>query len=253
LLAAGALVLALSALPLTAGAQRAASSDVAAVNVAFNQTLKEKILVTGQGMTLYLWLSDLPNRATCWDDPDFHCSRVWPPYRTTGAPVAGSGVNSALLSTVHNPDGGDPQVAYNGHALYTDAGNEKSFGIKPDLQPGDVNGEDQYGWYAVSPSGKAVKRSAVSPSVAVHPASVARGGKVTVSGRGCAGGDDVFLISPPFVGHAFVEHSVVTKASGSGNFSRVVRIRTNVRPGQYVITARCGGGNLGVAAHLRVR
>jgi hypothetical protein len=165
--------------------------------------------------------------------------------------VAGSGVKPELLSTVNRPDG-DPQITYNRHPLYTDAGNEKSFGIKPDLQPGDINGEDQYGWYAVSPSGKPVKRSAVSPSLTVHPASVARGGKITVSGRGCAGGDDVFLISPPFVGHAFVEHSVATKALGNGNFSRVVRIRTNVRPGRYLITARCGGGNLGVAAHLRV-
>jgi len=86
----------------------------------------------------------------------------------------------------------------------------------------------------------------------VSPTSVARGSHVTVSGRGCRAGDVVYLISPPFVGNAFVQHSVATKARANGTFSRVVRIRLHVRRGRYLITARCGGGNLGVAARLRV-
>ncbi len=45
---------------------------------------------------------------------------------------------------------------------------------------------------------------------------------------------------------------VVTTARLNSSFSRVVRIRTDVRPGRYAITARCGGANLGVAAYLRV-
>jgi hypothetical protein len=94
--------------------------------------------------------------------------------------------------------------------------------------------------------------SAATPQLTVHPTSVARGGTVTVSGRGCHSGDTVYLISPPFVGHAFVGHSVATRARSNGAFSRLVRIRTSVRAGRYTITARCGGGNLGVAAHLRV-
>jgi len=246
------LALAILALPLTAAAARAATTDTAVVNVALNNKLKQQILVTGQGMTLYLWLSDPQDTPTCVDDPDLHCSAVWPPYRSAAPPAAGPGVNAALLKTVNRSDG-DPQVTYNGHPLYTDAGNETHYGIKPDRKPGDVNGQDIFGWYAVSPLGKAVRVAAVAPSLRVHPTRVARGGRVTVSGRGCVAGDDVLLISTPFAGHAFVAHSVATQTRPpSGAFSRVVRIRINVRPGRYAITARCGGANLGVAAHLRV-
>jgi hypothetical protein len=94
--------------------------------------------------------------------------------------------------------------------------------------------------------------TAATPRLSVQPTSVARGGTVTVSGRGCLAGDVVYLISPPFVGNAFVQHSVATTARSNGSFSRHVRIRRYVHPGRYLITARCGGGNLGVAARLRV-
>lgn len=98
----------------------------------------------------------------------------------------------------------------------------------------------------------AATATAATPRLSVQPTSVARGGTVTVSGRGCLAGDVVYLISPPFVGNAFVEHSVSTRARSNGTFSRRVRIRRFVHVGRYLITARCGGGNLGVAAHLRV-
>ena len=93
---------------------------------------------------------------------------------------------------------------------------------------------------------------AATPRLKVQPGSVARGGTVSVSGTGCRAGDVVYLISPPFKGNAFVQHSVATRAHSTGNFSRSVHIRTSVRPGRYLITARCGGGNLGVSARLRV-
>lgn len=94
--------------------------------------------------------------------------------------------------------------------------------------------------------------AAATPRLSVHPASIARGGTVSVSGSGCRAGDLVYLISPPFVGNAFVAHSVATRARSNGAFSRSVRIRKSIRAGRYAITARCGGGNLGVAAHLRI-
>ena len=94
--------------------------------------------------------------------------------------------------------------------------------------------------------------AAATPRLSVHPATVARGGTVTVSGTGCRAGDVVYLISPPFIGHAFVSHSVATRAHSNGSFSRSVRIRMSIRAGRYLITARCGGGNLGVSARLRV-
>jgi hypothetical protein len=94
--------------------------------------------------------------------------------------------------------------------------------------------------------------AAATPRLSVHPASVARGGTVKVNGTGCRAGDLVYLISPPFVGHAFVSHSVATRARSNGSFGRSVHIRPSVRAGRYLITARCGGGNLGVSARLRV-
>ena len=90
------------------------------------------------------------------------------------------------------------------------------------------------------------------PRLSVQPKSIARGGVVTVTGWGCRAGDLVYLISPPFVGHAFVAHSVATRARSNGAFSRSIHIRTSVHAGRYLITARCGGGNLGVIARLRV-
>jgi len=91
-----------------------------------------------------------------------------------------------------------------------------------------------------------------TPRLTVQPTSIARGGVVTVSGKGCRAGDLVYLISRPFVGNAFVAHSVATRARSNGAFSRRVHIRTSVHVGRYLITARCGGGNLGVSARLRV-
>jgi len=93
---------------------------------------------------------------------------------------------------------------------------------------------------------------AATPRLVVHPVSVPRGATVTVSGKGCRAGDVVYLISPPFAGHAFVQHSVATRARSGGTFARLVGIRTTIRPGRYLITARCGGGNLGVSTALRV-
>jgi predicted lipoprotein with Yx(FWY)xxD motif len=125
------------------------------VKVAFNKKLKHRILVTATGRTLYLWSDDPRGKPTCYDDETYHCSRGWIPLRATSTPVAGKGVKASLLTTVNRTDG-DPQVMYNGHPLYTDAG-LSIIGLTPDKKRGDVNGEGLYGWYAVSPSGKPVK------------------------------------------------------------------------------------------------
>jgi hypothetical protein len=87
----------------------------------------------------------------------------------------------------------------------------------------------------------------------VRPTTVARGGYVTVSGGRCLAGETVYLISPAFIGNAFVQHSVATTARSNGTFSRRVHIRRRIPPRRYGITARCGGGNLGVIVYVRVR
>ena len=85
-------------------------------------------------------------------------------------------------------------------------------------------------------------------------------GKVVVSGRwgvagGCTSGDQVTIISHAFApAHTFAGVPAVFAQVGSaGRFSAKTRIPATRGPGTYLLTARCGGGNLGVSAHLTVR
>jgi hypothetical protein len=43
------------------------------------------------------------------------------------------------------------------------------------------------------------------------------------------------------------------RVRAGGAFAVAGKVRATAHPGRYVVTARCGGGNLGVAAYLRVR
>jgi predicted lipoprotein with Yx(FWY)xxD motif len=126
------------------------------VKVAYNAKLKRRILVTGAGMTLYAYTTDYRNLSMCVNDATYHCSKAWPPLRTTRRPVAGRGVEKRRLRSIKRADG-TRQVTYYGRPLYTDAGSS-SFGLTADTKPGDVNGEQFAGaWFAVSPRGKLVR------------------------------------------------------------------------------------------------
>lgn len=133
------------------------ASSPAVVKVAVNPKLGKPILVDKRGRTLYLYLSDSRNKSACFNDATYHCSKAWPPLRTTGKPHAGPGVKAALLGVIKRPDGA-AQVTYNGHPLYTDAGAPK-FSLVADTKPGDINGQQFLGiWYVVSPAGKQIAR-----------------------------------------------------------------------------------------------
>ncbi|HET7130108.1 MAG TPA: hypothetical protein VFJ93_13630 [Gaiellaceae bacterium] len=107
-------------------------------------------------------------------------------------------------------------------------------------------------------SGLDVSRRASATTVALNvlPRSVHRGATVIVSGvaGGCTAGDSVTLISRAFAAtHTFAGVPAVHAQVGSaGRFSARAPIPAKRRPGAYVVTARCGGGNLGVSAHLTV-
>ena len=103
------------------------------------------ILVDGAGMSLYLFTNDTQDSgaSTCADD----CLANWPALLTDGDPVAGEGVDAALLGTITRDDG-TTQVTYNGWPLYyyaedTAAGDTTGQGV------GDV-------WFLVTPEGEAV-------------------------------------------------------------------------------------------------
>jgi predicted lipoprotein with Yx(FWY)xxD motif len=128
----------------------AATGSRAVVTTAFNKTLRTKILVDGNGRTLYMLTSDTSGKPMCAALSPA-CPKAWPALATTGAPRAGTGVKASLLGTVKGA-GGVHQVTYNHHPLYTYHG---AIGTPPgDEKPGDVHGQGFYGiWFVLSPKG----------------------------------------------------------------------------------------------------
>jgi hypothetical protein len=100
------------------------------------------------------------------------------------------------------------------------------------------------------------RTSSTTVALSVRPAAVRRGGTVLVSGvaGGCTAGDTVTILSRAFPAtHSFAGvPAVLAQVGAAGRFSATTRIPLSRRPGSYVLTARCGGGNLGVAVYLRV-
>jgi hypothetical protein len=93
-------------------------------------------------------------------------------------------------------------------------------------------------------------------SLRVRPTVVSPGGLVRVSGNadGCPRGDQVVVLSRPFAGTPFAGVGTIrARVRAGGAFSATGRVRRYARPGRYGVTARCGGGNLGVLVHIRVR
>lgn len=105
-----------------------------------------KILVDGQGRTLYLFEADKGTTSVC----NGACAAAWPPLTTAGKPIAGGGLAASKLGTTKRSDG-TAEVTYNGHPLYTYAG---------DGAPGQTAGQaiDGFGaeWYVLSPAGNKI-------------------------------------------------------------------------------------------------
>jgi predicted lipoprotein with Yx(FWY)xxD motif len=99
------------------------------------------VVTNGTGYTLYWFSTDTMTYSTCEDT----CVPQWPPV--TGTPKLDPGTTlPGKLGTIYRPGGG-LQATYDGHPLYTYAG---------DFDPGDVggNGIVQFGgtWHAVRPA-----------------------------------------------------------------------------------------------------
>src|ERR1700730_9983522 len=71
------------------------------------------VLVDARGRTLYMRAIDTSHKSTCYGA----CASAWPPFLTSGKPLAGSGVKQALLGTAKRTDG-TLQVTYANHPLY---------------------------------------------------------------------------------------------------------------------------------------
>jgi len=109
------------------------------------------ILVDDKGMTLYMFEKDTPNTSSCYGN----CATNWPPLLTTGDPVAGDGVDAALLGVTERTDG-TMQVTYNGWPLY--------YYIK-DAQAGDLVGQGVGDvWFVLAPDGSVLKEAPAAPA-----------------------------------------------------------------------------------------
>jgi predicted lipoprotein with Yx(FWY)xxD motif len=111
------------------------------------------VLTNAKGFTLYWFAKDTPTTSAC----SGACAGAWPPV--IGQPVAAAGVTlSGKLGTIKRSDG-STQATYEGHPLYTYAG---------DTAPGQVSGNDINGfgalWYATMASGTAATDAQPSSS-----------------------------------------------------------------------------------------
>ena len=93
-------------------------------------------------------------------------------------------------------------------------------------------------------------------SLTVAPASVHRGHRVIIRGNAgdCPAGDAVTIISRAFA-HTqdFAgQPAVFALVRSGGNFGIRPRIPSTKAAGSYSVSARCGGGNLGVSATIHV-
>lgn len=130
-----------------AEAPEAAGAALESAQVATAQTALGEVLVTGEGMTLYLFDVDQGNESSCYDE----CALTWPPLLTDGTPQAQGTADPSLLGTTSREDG-STQVTYGGHPLYLYA---------QDSDPGDTNGQGVEDiWWVVSPGGEAVTEAA---------------------------------------------------------------------------------------------
>lgn len=121
------------AIPISQGGPATISADKSATGT---------YLVDEGGHSLYLFAADQKGESYCSDA----CASVWPPYETSGQPMAGQGVSQKQLGTITRDDGGT-QVTYAGVPLYYYAGD----GGKADATYGEAI--EQFGaeWYLVSP------------------------------------------------------------------------------------------------------
>jgi predicted lipoprotein with Yx(FWY)xxD motif len=111
-------------------------------------------LTDSSGKTLYMFAPDTAGKSVC-NGP---CATVWPPFTTTGTPVAGNGVTASMISTFARSDG-NTQVVYNGHPLYYFQG-DKSVG---DTTGQGINSDGGL-WWVVDPTGNAIQSPAPSAS-----------------------------------------------------------------------------------------
>ena len=145
-----------------------ASAASGGPQVKVGKTALGSILVNAKGRTLYMFAADKHGKSVCYGS----CATYWPPLLTTSSKVVGAGVKASLLGTTKRT-GGKLQVTYNGHPLYT---------FVQDAKAGQTSGQGQNLsgglWWAISPAGTVIKKTAAAapPATTTTPAPAPGGG-----------------------------------------------------------------------------
>ena len=124
-----------------------ATAGAATTTVKVHKSRYGRILVDGQGRTLYLFTRDRGAKSRCYGA----CARAWPPLQADSEPLAGGGADAAKLGITARR-GGATQVTYAGHPLYYYVNDRRSGQILCQ----DV-AESGGTWLVVSPAGRAVR------------------------------------------------------------------------------------------------
>jgi predicted lipoprotein with Yx(FWY)xxD motif len=102
-----------------------AASGSSSVIVKIAKTDAGNVLTNAAGFTLYTFQADKGTTSTCYGA----CAQFWPPVLGTAHLAAGQNINGHFGTTTRKD--GKTQVTYDGHPLYTYAG---------DTQPGQTSG-----------------------------------------------------------------------------------------------------------------
>lgn len=139
------------AAPASSAAAAGAASSAGSASLLTATVNGTKVLTNAKGFVLYWFAPDTPTSSKCSGS----CATYWPPV--TGSVTAGSGV-TGTLGTITRSDG-TKQATYDGHPLYTYAG---------DTSPGQAkgNGLNVSGglWYEMTVSGATPAASASAKS-----------------------------------------------------------------------------------------
>jgi predicted lipoprotein with Yx(FWY)xxD motif len=105
------------------------------------KTASTKLLVNAQGMTLYVFAPDKPNKSVCYGQ----CAAFWPPAlvaKGTKVPATMPGITGKFGVAMRT--GGAQQLTFDGAPLYR---------FVKDKKPGDMTGQGVYAaggyWWAV--------------------------------------------------------------------------------------------------------
>jgi predicted lipoprotein with Yx(FWY)xxD motif len=147
----------------SSAAAPASGSNSVIVKVA--KTGAGTVLTNAAGFTLYTFQADKGTTSTCYGA----CAQFWPPVIGTAHMAAGQNINGHFGTTTRKD--GKTQVTYDGHPLYTYAG---------DTQPGQTagNGINQDGgiWNVITTSASGAAGTGANSSPSAAPSSGSGGG-----------------------------------------------------------------------------